>query len=81
MLDTSTNDGAGTIDEHNPLICPGCKFSQLHHQQVTVYDRKEDAEAVTSARRWRTPARGTPAAVATGWPSASGAKGVTIGTN
>jgi hypothetical protein len=29
MLDTSASNNSGYIDEHNPLICPGCKFCYL----------------------------------------------------
>jgi hypothetical protein len=36
-------------NQNNELICPhcGCEHSYLHHDQVAVYSRKEDAPTVT----------------------------------
>ena len=30
----------------NELLCPNCKGEYLHHDTVTVYERREDAENV-----------------------------------
>jgi hypothetical protein len=34
-------------DESEDLICPFCGGANLHHETVTVYDRREDEEEVT----------------------------------
>lgn len=38
-----TNDWSDTASE---LRCPRCDSAYLHHEGVTVYDRKEDARSV-----------------------------------
>jgi hypothetical protein len=32
---------------HDALTCPQCRGDSLHHGQVTVYDRREDAPRIT----------------------------------
>lgn len=31
-------------NEQGELLCPSCGGNYLHHERVTVYDRREDAE-------------------------------------
>jgi hypothetical protein len=33
--------------QSEPLSCPNCRGEYLHHEVVTVYDRREDADFVT----------------------------------
>lgn len=40
---TKTGSGNGRAD----LLCPRCGSDYLHHNDVLVFDRREDAEAVT----------------------------------
>lgn len=34
------------IDENNELLCPACGGNYLHHTEVHVYSREEDAQKV-----------------------------------
>lgn len=34
------------IDDNNELLCPACSSNYLHHTEVRVYSREEDAPKV-----------------------------------
>jgi hypothetical protein len=37
-------------EQSDPLLCPHCGGGYLHHELITVFDRREDADFVTRTR-------------------------------